>query len=137
MRDFIGYFTKHVVVRYIISGGTAAVTDLVLLFILNTIFGVYYLAASVLAFLGAFCVSFTLHKYWTFKSHADETGKQALKYMLASLFGLCLNTFLMYIFVGHLHIRVILAQIFVQALVACCTFFISRNLVFKYKKAKV
>jgi len=137
MRDFVTYFTKHVLVRYIISGGTAALTDLVLLYILNTVLGVHYLVASVLAFLGAFFVSFTLHKFWTFKSHEQETHKQAIMYMGTSLFGLCLNTFLMYIFVEHFHIMVILSQVFVQALVACCTFFISRNFVFKYKKAKM
>ncbi len=135
MRDFVGYFTKHVVIRYIISGGTAAMTDLVLLYIFNTLFHVHYLTASVIAFILAFFVSFTLHKYWTFKSHADEIPKQIIMYLGTSLLGLCLNTILMYLFVGHFHLVVLLSQIIAGALVACCTFFISRKFVFKYKKA--
>jgi putative flippase GtrA len=134
MKDIITYFTKHVVVRYIIAGGTGASTDLVILYVLNGILKIQYLVAAILAFLLAFCVSFVLHKYWTFKSHGQETHKQAMLYMLTSLFALSLNTLFMYIFVGHFHFAVILSQIFAGALVAFSSFFISRTVVFKYKK---
>jgi putative flippase GtrA len=134
MKNIIAYLTKHVIVRFIISGGTGATTDLILLYILNTVCGIQYLLSSVLAFLLAFCVSFTLHKFWTFKSHEEETHKQVALYLCSSLFGLCLNTLFMYIFVGHFHIAVMLSQIFAGALVACSSFFISRTFVFKYKK---
>lgn len=134
MTDFVKFFTKHVVIRFIIAGGTSAVVLLTLLYVFNTTLGIYYLLSSVLAFLGAFGVSFTLHKFWTFKSHEEETHKQAVMYLGTSLFGLFLNTLLMYIFVDFFHIQVLLSQFFVGALVACFSFFISRNIVFKYKK---
>jgi putative flippase GtrA len=134
MRNFISYFTKHVVVRYIISGGTAALTDLVLLYVFNTLLHIHYLSASVAAFILAFFVSFTLHKFWTFKSHESAIPTQMVMYLGTSLLGLSLNTLLMYIFVGHFHLIVLFSQILAGALVACCTFFISRKFVFKYKK---
>ena len=132
MIDLVKYFTKHVAVRFIISGGTSAMVDLILLYLLNSRLGLHYLLAAILAFLGAFGVSFTLHKYWTFKSHQEETHKQAVMYFGTSLFALFLNTVLMYIFVDIFNIGVIISQIFVGIMVAFSSFFISRNFVFKY-----
>lgn len=134
---------KHVILRFIISGGTSAVVDLLLLFLLNTVLGVHYIAASILAFLGAFGVSFTLHKFWTFKSHGDSTHRQAILYFGTSLFGLFLNTVLMYVFVDHIFslifvhmmkVNVLVSQIVVGLIVACVSFFLSHRFVFKYKK---
>lgn len=133
MVDFVNYFTKHVVVRFIISGGTSAVVDLSFLYLFNKVIGIHYLTAAILAFLIAFCVSFTLHKFWTFKSHGEETHKQVVIYLGTSLFGLFLNTLLMYIFVDILNIGVMVSQFFVGGMVAFSSFFISRNFVFKYK----
>ena len=131
----INKLTQHLLFRYIISGGTAAFVDLFLLYILNTTFGIYYIFASILAFIMAFFVSFILQKFWTFKNHSQENiHQQIIMYLGASLFGLGLNTLLMYIFVDYFHLLVILSQIFAGALVACCSFFISKKLIFKYKK---
>ncbi len=127
---------KHVALRYLMSGGTAGVTDLAVLYLFHNIFSVYYLLSAIIAFILAFCVSFTLHKFWTFKSHEQETHKQIVMYLGTSLLGLTLNTLLMYLFVDYLHVRVILSQIIVGLFVACCTFFVSRNIVFKYNKTK-
>ncbi len=127
---------KHVVLRYLISGGSAGITDLFILYILHNFFGIYYLLSAVIAFILAFVVSFTLHKFWTFKSHEQETHKQVILYFGTSLLGLALNTFLMYVFVEHLHVNVLGSQIIVGFIVAGCTFFISRNIVFKYNKTK-
>jgi putative flippase GtrA len=124
---------RHVVLRFIIAGGTSAFIDLVFLYLFNSVFGIYYLFSAIIAFLIAFGVSFTLHKFWTFKSHEEETHKQAVMYMGTSLFSLSLNTVLMYVFVDYLHIVVLLSQFFVGIIVAFSSFFISRNFVFKYK----
>ena len=134
LQEIFEYLTQHVVVRYIISGGTAATTDLVLLYLFNHSLGMQYLFASALAFIISFFVSFMLQKFWTFKSHEEKTRKQLVMYFGSSLFGLGLNTLLMYLFVDRIYLPVILSQLFVGPIVASCTFFISRNLVFKYKK---
>lgn len=124
--------TRYVGLRYFISGGTAGVTDIALIYIFHEILDIYYLTSAVIAFVGAFFVSFMLHKYWTFKSHGEETQRQIGMYLLASLFGLFLNTILMYLFVDYVHIGVIISQIIVGLSVACVSYFISSNFVFKY-----
>lgn len=134
---------KYVVLRFIIAGGTSAFVDLVLLYLLNAVIGIHYLTSAIIAFICAFGVSFTLHKFWTFKSHGESARKQATMYLGTSLFGLFLNTVLMYLFVdyifadmfvGNMKLRVMFSQFIVGAIVACVSFFLSHYLVFKYKK---
>ena len=130
----IKILSQNIIFRYILSGGTAAIVDLAILFTLNTIFGIYYLISAALAYLGAFFVSFTLQKFWTFKSDSRENMHiQIAAYMSISITGLLINTILMYIFVEMVHFTVIISQIFSGAIVACFTFFLSRKLFLKYK----
>jgi len=131
----IHILNKHVLFRYIVAGGTSATIDLILLYILNSIWGIQYLISAILAFIVAFFVSFTLHKLWTFKTdEMYKTHHQVGLYLITSLFGLSFNTLLMYIFVGFFHLPVILSQIFAGGMVACCSFFLSRKFVFKWKE---
>ena len=130
--NLINFLTKHVVIRYLIAGGTAGVTDLVVLYLMNSVLGMHYLFSQAVAFIVAFVVSFTGHKFWTFKSHNESTHRQVVLYFLSSTFGLFLNTLLMYIFVDLFHIGVIVAQIMVGFSVAAISFSISRKFVFKY-----
>lgn len=126
---------QHIIVRYVISGGTAAVVDLALLYFFHTVCGVHYLFAAILAYAGAFCVSFTLQKFWTFRNNSrEDMHRQLVLYLGLQLLGLSLNTLFMYIFVDLFHIQVILAQIFAGAIVAFFTFFISRHFIFKSEK---
>lgn len=127
---------KHAGLRYFIAGGTAGVTDLILLYAFHHVFGIHYLLSAIIAFIIAFFMSFTFHKFWTFRSHDEKTHKQMIMYLFSSLFGLFLNTLLMYVFVDFFGVGVILSQIIVGLLVAVCSFFISRNIVFKFDKLK-
>lgn len=133
----MGILDGNVAFRYILSGGTSAVVDLILLYILHSVVGLHYLVASILAFSVAFCVSFILQKFWTFKNHSTEgIHGQAAIYLGSSLFSLGFNTLLMYLFVDKLHLQVLLSQIFAGAIVACFTFFISRR-IFKYQHKEI
>lgn len=126
--------TKHLIIRYLIAGGTSALINLGVLSLLYYVFGVYYLYAAIVASVVAFFVSLVLHKFWTFQDFSrTDMHVQAGKYMVTSLFGLGLNTLFLYILVDHFHLFVYLAQIVAGGSVACITFFISRGLVFKGK----
>lgn len=129
----MGILDQNVAFRYIISGGTSAVVDLALLYLLNTKLQFHYLTASIMAFCVAFFVSFVLQKFWTFKNRSTEgVHGQIFIYLGSSLFSLGVNTLLMYIFVDYFQIMVLLSQVFAGAIVACFTFFISRR-IFNYK----
>lgn len=128
-------FTKHLIIRYVISGGTSAVLNLGILSLLYYVYDIYYLYAAIISSIIAFFISLGLHKFWTFEDFSREDMHiQIGKYMITSLFGLTLNTLFLYIVVDYLHFYVYVGQIVAGGSVACITFFISRNLIFKGKK---
>lgn len=110
---------KIKLVRYIISGGTAAVVDLSLLYLFTDIFGIWYIISAIIAFMFAFLVSFSLQKYWTFKDHSAENIRvQVTKYFLVTSTNLGLNTLGIFLFVHYGNLHYILAQIVVSLIVA-------------------
>jgi putative flippase GtrA len=58
-------------VKYVVSGGSAAIVDIVALYVFTDLFGIWYILSAILAFISAFFVSFLLQKYWTFKDNSN------------------------------------------------------------------
>ncbi len=118
--------------RFVIAGGTAAVTQLILLFIFTEYTRIWYLASNALAFCFSFLVSFTLQKLWTFEdsSHGNWRG-QASHYLVLQLASLGINSLLLSLLVERLGIGYLAAEFFVLILVAFGTFFISKKLIFR------
>lgn len=120
------------IIKYVISGGTAAVIDLFFLYFFVEHSSMTYLSAAVIAFLIAFCASFTLQKFWTFKdSSVEKVHKQATVYLIVSLANLGLNTFLIYVFVEYSHLHYFISQILAGALLAVSSFFVYSFFIFK------
>ena len=125
------FFTYRRVVKYLASGGMAALVDLALLFALTEWVRLYYILSAALAFIIAFMVSFTLQKFWTFGDHdTEEIGRQAFLYFTVSFANLIINTALMYIFVEYVHLFYMLSQIIAGLLIAISSFFIYRRFIF-------
>lgn len=119
------------VARFIISGGMAFLTNITLLFLLTNNIGIWYLTSSVIAFLGAFFVSFSMQKYWTFQSRefgviVNEVGRT----IILTLINLFLNTVFMYLFVEFMHIHYLFAQILSAGIIAIETYFVYKNVIF-------
>lgn len=128
-----GKYPKHAKIgRYLISGGTAAFTNIVLLFLFTDIFGIWYIASAVLAFILAFIVSFTLQKFWTFQDGSkDQIHKQAVIYLTVAVVNLLVNTGLLYLQVEYLGVYYILAQLIASAVIAVESFFVYQIFIFK------
>jgi len=118
--------------RFIIAGGTALVVNLIALYALTDLLHIYYLLSTVFAFLIAFCVSFTLQKFWTFRDRSsDQLHVQLPLYLGMQVGNLALNAFFMYAFVEYLHIWYILSQAIIALGLAIISFFINRRFIFK------
>lgn len=127
----IKYFTRHLFFRYAISGLTSFSVNLGVLSFLYYLFHLYYIYASIVSFGAAFFVSLVLQKFWTFKDrNVEKVHLQIGKYLATSLFGLAINTLLLYILVDYFHAYVFLGQIFAGGITAFFTFFIFRDYVF-------
>lgn len=124
-------FTKIKMVRYLISGGTAAVVFLGLLYLLTDIFGIWYLLSSTLSFIFAFVVSFTLQKLWTFRNtHVYDIKRQLFLYFVTALAGLSANAIFMYVLVDIAGLWYIFAQVLSSGTIAIITFFVYGNIIF-------
>ena len=91
------YPTHAKIGRYLIAGGTAAFTNIALLFVFTDFLGIWYIASAIMAFILAFIVSFTLQKYWTFQ---DTTGKWQLQlpfYLTVAAVGLGISDAFVYV----------------------------------------
>ncbi len=141
-RPFLG-----TILKYLVAGGTSAGVDILVLYILNGYFRLSYIPSSVLAFLVAFGVSFTLQKFWTFRDSSLKIRTQATKYFFVTSCNLLLNTLLMYIFVdlvplpyfldlSHPH-KVLVSQVIVAGLVALQSFFLYQKFVFTSNRSEV
>lgn len=131
------YASHMKIVRYIISGCTAAFTDLVALYIFTDIFGIWYIISTPLAFVIAFGVSFGMQKYWTFRDHSSgNVGKQGMVYFVVSLTNLFVNTFLVFAFTEWVGFHYMFSQFLAGGLIAISSFFIYQKLIFNQSKIK-
>ncbi len=120
-------------VRYLISGCTAAATNLIALYSLVEFGGLHYLPASVFALSLAIVVSFILHKFFTFRQRGlARTHVQASLYLCVLAFDFALNLAVMWFSVDVLHIPYLIAAILAGAILAVVNYFAYRLFVFKH-----
>lgn len=117
--------------RYLMSGAAAAASNLAVLFILVRYGRMYYLYASVLAFIASVAISFTLQKFWTFQDRLiHDMRTQFIRYSVVVLMNLSINTALMYLFVEKMGLWYLLAQALTTSVVAIIGYIAYRRLVF-------
>lgn len=117
------------IVRYIISGGTAASVNLLLLYLFATVIGVWYASAAALAYTLSIGVSFSLQKFWTFGDEGTNNLVQQLGlYTLVQLTNLAVYTSGVYVLVTYFYLWYLVAAFIMLILLACSSFFIFRKL---------
>ncbi|HEY9583303.1 MAG TPA: GtrA family protein [Candidatus Paceibacterota bacterium] len=132
MRGIVVLIKRHaMIVRYVIAGGTAALVDLILLYVGTEVFHVWYLSSAIFAFTIAFIVSFLMQKFWAFRdSRTDGMHGQLLSYLFVLIFNMGVNTTFIYILVEHGNQHYLIAQIISGAVIALWSFFIYRRVIF-------
>ena len=119
-------------VRYLISGSTAAATNLAILFLLVRFAGVHYLSASIAAFVLSIAVSFGMQKFWTFHDWpVHDAHTQFIRYCGVIAANLILNTAIVYVLVERAGTWYLLAQGIGTVAVAITGYFAYRHFVFR------
>jgi putative flippase GtrA len=119
-------------IRYLISGGTAALVNWVTLYLLVHIGGMHYLPASVLAFIISIGASFGMQKFWTFRDNVvHDIHTQFSRYLVVILFSLLLNTALVYLLVETVHVWYLTSQVIATVIIAITNFFCYKHFVFR------
>jgi dolichol-phosphate mannosyltransferase len=87
-------------VRFCLVGASGWVVNLAVYSTLFQMVGVHYMASAVGAFAVAWASNFIWNKYWTFQRHRLSPLRQAVRYLLVSLFALSLNLVALYMLVA-------------------------------------
>lgn len=125
------------VIKFVLSGGSAAALNLAVLYLLVTYAGLYYLFATVPAFLVAMVWNFTLQKYWTFEEPSVERLlREFASFALINVVNIVVNMGLMYTLVSVLGLWYIAAQIIAALIIAFLSFLGYERLVFYPRTAR-
>ena len=118
--------------RFIISGGTAAFFGMLTIYILTSVFQVWYLFSSILSFLVTFVVAFSLQKFWSFQNkHWHLIPKQATLSLILAGLNFFINAGLMYVLVDKLYLHYFLSQLLVYGFFAVFDFVMYKFVIFR------
>ncbi len=120
------------IIRYILAGGIATVSNLIILFISVHYFKMYYLTGAIIAFSCAVIISYLLQKLFVFKNYSRENmHKQFLNFLVFNLVMLGVNTLLMYTFVDIIGFWYLFAQALSALITACINYIYFNKVIFK------
>lgn len=122
-------------IKFLISGGTAAVVNLGLLFLFWEVFNFGYWEAINVAFIGGVLTNFSLQKLWTFKNkEIGETYRQLALFFGGAFFNILMNNLGMYVLGILLGLWYIFAQMIVLGTLALFNFFFYKHIVFSVRR---
>lgn len=115
------------ILRFAGSGVASVGSYYILLILLTEVFGVWYLASSMITFAMGYWVNFALQKWWTFRNRDKEKVRQQLALHLTMHLGnMALNTVSLYLLVEYVKLQYLVAQIILTFVLSAESYFISR-----------
>lgn len=131
-------FRRRVVrqfIKFALVGASSTIIDWGIFYLLNLIFGVYYLTAKVLSFAVAVVNSFIWNRRWTFRSTDSNRSKEFTKFLVIALVGLSLNALIMYLAISIFHTRKIVGLVLSTGVVTFWNFLANKFYTFKGSQA--
>ena len=124
-RDNIQQFLK-----YGVTGGLAFILEYSTFYILSSIIGLWYIWSNSIAMIFGFAISFTLNRYWSFKSTANPI-KQLIKYGILFLVNLGISNLLMMLFIDVFDMKSMISKFITISILICWNFVIYKKIIFK------
>lgn len=112
--------------RFLLIGGSSALLNLLFLWLLSAVFGLWYLLASVLSYLLCMTYNFLLQRAWAFNGRGGAVLRQGFLFAAANVLGLAVNTAVFYLLVEKAGLWYIAAQAAASVIVAVQSFFAYR-----------
>lgn len=135
IKDLISKYIQ--IIRYILAGGFATASNLVILFIGVHYFQLWYLTSAIISFCCAVIISYLLQKFFVFKNYSTQNiHTQFLNFFIFNVVMLGVNTLLMYIFVDVIGFWYLLAQVFSSFIGACVNYIYFSKVIFKNTQVK-
>lgn len=131
--EFFKLVIKHKTgVKYICSGGTAALVNLACLYIFTDIIGVWYVASAIMAFIVSHVYGFFMQKFWTFRERGwRRIQKQTAIYIIMGTAEFILTPVLIYTLVERFYLWYLLAAVVVMGGLAIINYSVNKFITFK------
>jgi putative flippase GtrA len=109
--------------RFGVTGAAATSLNVLILWLLVTKFGVWYLGASIVAFSLSLACNFTLQKVWAFSaSCSGQPATQLVQFLSFNLVAMLLNTAILYIAVECFRLSAVVGQLVNSAILALMSY---------------
>lgn len=92
-------------IKFCIVGSTGVFVDFGVTYILKEKVKLNKYVANSMGFLLAATSNFILNRIWTFQSNNPQVGQQYLRFVLISIAGLLLNTMMIWLLNGKIHVK--------------------------------
>ncbi|KKP98015.1 MAG: hypothetical protein US25_C0010G0009 [Candidatus Moranbacteria bacterium GW2011_GWE1_36_7] len=115
--------------KYLVCGGSATVSDMSVLFVLNYLFGINHLIAAGFGFAAGVATNYSLNKVLVFKS-SGKIKKEFPLFVLIGIGGLGWTELILWIMVDKFDFNVMVAKLFAVVLVLNWNFFMRKKFVF-------
>lgn len=115
-----------------VASVSATAVDFGVTIFLTEIVGLWYLASNTIGATAGGTVSFIMCRLWVFNQKNSKWHHQAMRYVLAVLLSIVLNTLGVWFFTEIIHLQYILAKVITAIIIGVSVnFFMFRYFVFK------
>lgn len=118
--------------KFLVAGGAAAVGEYCLFLLIVP--HIPLLVSQLVSFCFGMTISFSLNKYWVFKS-AGGYGQEILRYVVLALINAVIGLFAMQFLVEYIHLAGWVAKLIVMTAIAIWNYFIMQRIIFKRRSA--
>lgn len=113
--------------KFSIVGTGNSIIDFTVYLLATRVFGLHFMVAKVVSWFAAVCFSFTMNKYWTFRSRSPASAfEQYIKFVIVSLVSLGLSASILYILVRRFGIYDLIANVLTIGVVVFWNFFMNK-----------
>jgi putative flippase GtrA len=118
--------------RYIFVGGIAFLVQFSSLYLFTSIFGIYYLVSTAIAFILGLIANYALSISWVFnKRTLDNMWSEFTIFAIIGVVGLGLTEITMWFFTDYIGLYYLISQIIAAALILFWNFFARKFTLFK------
>lgn len=131
MKNFLKRRILRQFIKFGIVGITSTIIDWGIYLLLTRFLDTFYLMAKILSFAVAVLNSYIWNRRWTFRSQDPKRLNQFIKFLIISIIGLVVNTFIMYLAVDKFRLSDIYGLFLATAIVMIWNFLANKFYTFK------
>lgn len=124
-------------ILYLFFGGLSTLLNIIIFFVLNTLFKIEYQISNVIAWIIVVIFAYITNKIWVFESKTTSKKdllRETISFMSARVITLVIEFILLYLFIEKLFILEILAKIIINVIVIVLNYIFSKLFIFNNKK---